>query len=64
MNKDEQELTDLCRKLKLSVRFDHHCGEISIYDNIGNFECSEQAVLFLKTNFEEDLEEMEDDSEV
>jgi hypothetical protein len=53
----DKRLHDLCAELSLSVRFNTHNGSISLYHHLGEFECNEQAILFLEKHFPEDIED-------
>jgi len=49
MKKDKflQKLMDLCFDLQLSVRVNHKDGRINLYEDMGEWECAEQALLYL-----------------
>ena len=53
------ELFDLCVQLELSIRVNSRNGDINIYEEVGHFECVEQALGFLRTQFKEALENKE-----
>lgn len=48
----EEELLDIANEYQLSVRFDAKTGAVVLYEHLGEWECAEQAVLFLKKSFE------------
>ena len=47
-DKFKQELLEICDELELSVRFNSKNGSVNLYEDMGEFECAEQAVLFIK----------------
>ena len=53
------ELFDLCVQLDLTIKINNRSGEVNISEEIGKFECAEQALGFLRTYFKEALENNE-----
>jgi hypothetical protein len=52
----EQELLNLAHEYELSVRFNVKSGSVILYEHVGEWECAEQAVLYLKKVFQENNE--------
>jgi hypothetical protein len=42
-----KELIDICQALEISVRINSNTGAINLYEELGEFECAEQAVRYL-----------------
>jgi hypothetical protein len=53
MDKTTEELLNICEKLQLSARINGRTGSIHLYEDLGDFECAEQAILFLTERFKE-----------
>ena len=51
------ELMSLCCKLGLSIRINHKSGEINLYEELGEYECAEQAINVLKKQYAEALDD-------
>lgn len=43
----DEELLRLTKENQISIRFNQNDGSIDMYDHLGHFECSEQALLAL-----------------
>ena len=48
MSDAKEELLKLCDQLQLSARINGKNGAVYLYEDLGEYECAEQAVLFLK----------------
>jgi hypothetical protein len=56
------ELIDICEKIGVTISINHKKESIEMSENLGEFECAEQALQFIKNNYQEELEEIEDDN--